>query len=354
MRETRPGTDEKLFYSIEPTKYTETEGCYLLVTHKDSIKDAELFIDHALLHLTNVCPDNMEKITRSKQSTVKRANKITTSDRFQTYVTRLQSMIPTSINTNIPTVNAWKRRPPTSVNLTDDDFPVMDTPKKQRIDTAAAPDTATTTDATESLTTIDMDEIEKAQNDLKEMVTKEIAAMREETRWMQLTLQEQFTTAMQNLELRIETNTQKMFSDLGRALTKAVENMNAQAARGDALLQNFKAEAMQLNNGLLQSIDAKLAGLRPNKRDRSNNRWENLQNDDSDSDDDSANGNMEDDDYDHEADRKQRRATLSQEDLDLAVKNYLEDPRADGSQNPNASRASHPQNGMDASTGGIE
>ena len=354
MNQTKAGTTEKLIYSIEPTQSSETEGRYLLVTHKDTIAEAEKFIDYALQHLTNNTPDNMAKIMRA-HAPVTRTNRIPTSDRFQSYASKLHSMIPTTISTSVPIVNAWKRRPPTSVNLTDDDFPAMDTPKKQRTnDPAAVPDTATTTDTTESLTTIDLDEIEKAQNELKENLSKEIAAMREETSRMQTTLQEQFTTAMQQLEIRLETNTQRMFNDLGRSLTQAVENMNAQAARGDALLQNFKTEAMQLNNSLLQSIDAKLSGLRPNKRDRSNNLWENLRNDDNDSDDDSENGNMDDDDYAYEQDRKQRRAHMKQADLDIAVKNYLENPKADGSHNPNASRANHPKNGMDTSTGGIE
>jgi hypothetical protein len=61
MRKNKEGTTEKLFYSIEPTKFSELEGRYLLVTHKDSIAEAEKFIDYALTQLTTNCPDNMAK-----------------------------------------------------------------------------------------------------------------------------------------------------------------------------------------------------------------------------------------------------------------------------------------------------
>jgi hypothetical protein len=42
LSQMRAGTTESLFYSIEPTQASTSEGRYLLVTHKDSIKEAEL------------------------------------------------------------------------------------------------------------------------------------------------------------------------------------------------------------------------------------------------------------------------------------------------------------------------
>jgi hypothetical protein len=344
MREQKKGTTENLFYSIEMTKFTETEGRYLLVTHKNHISEAEQFIDYALQHLTTNCPDNMAKITRS-HAPVTRTNRITTSDRFQSYVTKLQSMIPTTINMSAPTENAWKRRPSTAVNLTDDNFPALETPKKQRTDTATTPDT--TTDSTESLTTIDLDEIEKTQNDIKEALHQEIATLREETQRMQTTLQEQFTTAMNNLELRIETSNQKMFQDLGHSLSKAVETMNAQAARADTLLQNFKDEATRQHTTLLQSISAQLAAMRPNKRERATKTWEEMEDME-----ETMNEDNEQQDS-HHSSHIQLTGTHLWAHNSQQTEEPMDEEKADGSLNPNASRASHPKNGTDASTGGI-
>ena len=97
MNQDKAGTTEKLFYSIEPTKFSETEGRYLLVTHKDNITEAEKFIDYALQHLTTNTPDNMAKIMRAHVP-VTRSNRIQTSDRFQSYASKLHSMIPASIS----------------------------------------------------------------------------------------------------------------------------------------------------------------------------------------------------------------------------------------------------------------
>ena len=55
------GTMEKLFYSIEPTQHSETEGRYLLVTHKDTIKEAESFIDSVFNWMRNTTGE-MSKI----------------------------------------------------------------------------------------------------------------------------------------------------------------------------------------------------------------------------------------------------------------------------------------------------
>jgi hypothetical protein len=313
LRGTTKGTTEKLFYSIEPTLYTETEGRYLLVTHKDNVAEAEQFIDFALKHLTNTCPDNMVKIMRA-QTPVTRANRISTSDRFLSYVTKLQSLVPSTISMPTPTANAWKRRTPTAINITEDNFPALE-PKKQRTDSPTSPETATTTDSTNNdtdmLTTIDLDEIEKAHTDIKVALREEIETLRQETKLMQAALQEQFTGAMHQLEIRIEQSTQTMCQELGATLRNAVLTMNDQATRADTLLQQFKDEASHQHDTLVRSIRNQLSGLRT-KRERDTKTWDEQHHEDEDS---------------------------------------MDEETADGSHNPIASRASHPKHGMDASTG---
>jgi hypothetical protein len=119
--------------TVEPTQYSETEGRYLLVTHKDTIKEAESFIDSVFNWMRNTMGE-MSKIAMITTEPVRRANRIATSPRFQDYATKLQAMIPTIITA--PTNgNAWKRRPPTVMNLTEADFPAMDT--KNNVSTTA-------------------------------------------------------------------------------------------------------------------------------------------------------------------------------------------------------------------------
>jgi hypothetical protein len=131
LNSVKPGTtNERLFYSIEPTKFSDTEGRYLLITHKDNIPDAEKFIDMVFQHLQNNSPENLAKITRDSKP-ITRANRIHTSPRFQSYANKLQGMIPTTINMIQPVKNAWKRRPQqTTMNLTDEEFPPIDQHKK--------------------------------------------------------------------------------------------------------------------------------------------------------------------------------------------------------------------------------
>jgi hypothetical protein len=353
MREQQEGTAKKLFYSIEPTKFSATEGRYLLVTHKDNIAEAEKFIDYALTHLTNTCPDNMTKIMRS-QAPVTRANRIHTSERFQSYVTKLQGMIPSSIHTSTPTENVWKRRTPTAVNLTDDHFPTLESPKKPRTDPVYPNDNATATDTTESLTMIDLDEIEKHQTEITATLRQELETLRAETQQMQVTLQNQFNTAMNNLEIRIEKSNQTMFHDLNQALHKAVETMNSQAALADTLLQNFKDEATKQHATLLHSITNQIAALRPNKRDR---------NDQTTLDDIDENEMVDHGDPYHDLQFGDQNYTTNStltgtqlwaQDSPRVTTAQMDNNMANGSQNPAfARRASPPNNGKDASTGGI-
>ena len=104
---TQPDTKICLFKSIEPTKDTEKDGKYLLITTTDPLNDAQVFIDQALEHMTTTTPDNIAHITKMDGSSVTRTNRIATLNCFKTYAHALQSMILTTIITMAPP-NAWK------------------------------------------------------------------------------------------------------------------------------------------------------------------------------------------------------------------------------------------------------
>jgi hypothetical protein len=130
-------------------------------------------------------------------------------------------------------------------------------------------------------------------------------------------------------------------------LSKAVETMNAQAARTDTLLQNFKDEATRQHTTLLQSISAQLAAMRPNKRERATKTWEEMEDME-----ETMNEDNEQQDS-HHSSHIQLTGTHLWAHNSQQTEEPMDEEKADGSLNPNASRASHPKNGMDASTGGI-
>ena len=244
MHQTKEGSDQKLFYSIEPTSATKSEGRYLLVTDKDSIAEAEKFIDAALKALAD-SPETMEKIMLTN-APITHANRITTSNRFQAYASKLQQLIPTSIDLPVPKENAWKRQTPTSLNLTDDDYPILTQPKKHRKDAATAAETATladTTDSPSNFSTIDLNEIELCQNTMKADISNELAALRKETEEMRKALKDEFMHAMATLEIQITKSTQAMIQELSQSLAKAVTGMQEQASQTASFLHEFKTQA---------------------------------------------------------------------------------------------------------------
>jgi hypothetical protein len=240
LSQVRSGTADPLFYSIEPTQASATEGRYLLVTHQDTIKEAEQCIDTALTAL-NGNTSNRAKI-QLDNAPIARTNRVTTSPRFQEYASKLQQMIPSSIVLPTPTTNAWKRRPPSTMNLTDDSFPPLTTPKKPRKNASAETATITTLDTSETSTGLST-------------FTDELAKIRQENKDMQRQLQAQFHSAMQELELRMEQRTQTLVASMGQTLTQAVDHMTAQTARNDERLNSFLASFQSQADRMTAQMD---------------------------------------------------------------------------------------------------
>lgn len=171
------------------------------------------YIDHLLQSLTQHSPGNMARIIHS-MTPVTQANCVDTSARFQSYAQKLQSMIPTTITTTQPPPNAWKRRSPVTMDLMADQFPTLKASKKLRVDPHTVNDNTSATKSTESLILVDLDEIERAQQQIKLELQQKIAQMRQSTEAMQQQLQSNFNTAMQQLELRITQTTTQMIQNL--------------------------------------------------------------------------------------------------------------------------------------------
>jgi hypothetical protein len=259
LRQKSPTSPRPLFSSIEPTQTSGLDGRYLLITDKESLTDAEAFIDSALQSL-NAHPGNLANASRNL-SPITRANRIASSTRFQSYAAKLQGMIPTTIHTDRSFGNAWKRRTPTLINLSEDDFPPLSEPsKKHRTgNTPPITDSDTThTDTTNSLTAFDLEAHDKAQQAVTDALAHQIALIRQETADMQRTMQEKFQdslTAMSNLELRLEQRVQTAISSLHLSINTAVESMHTQSERYDDRLSQFLASFQNQADRMTTQVD---------------------------------------------------------------------------------------------------
>jgi hypothetical protein len=240
LSQTKAGSNDTLFYSIEPTQNTSATGRYLLVTHKDNIKEAEQFIDKALSDL-NGNTGNCKRVQLTN-APIARANRISTSPRFQEYATKLRNMIPTTIDLPASTpTNAWKRRPtPTTINLTDDTFPPLTHTKRPK----QTPDNGTTTTSGTS---------DSSSSDIDlSTFTDELAKLRQESDAMQRKLQEQFKEALRDVEICMEQCTQSLVASMGQTLNQAVEHMTLQASKNNermvTFLKSFQKQADRLTS----------------------------------------------------------------------------------------------------------
>jgi hypothetical protein len=334
-------SSKHLFYSVEPTQASHSEGRYLLLTNKDLIQEAEVFIDSALQSL-NGHPENHAKVMLA-DSPITRANRIESSTRFQTYAAKLKGMIPTTINTVTPTGNAWKRRTPTLLNLSDAAFPLLDSPKKQRTGKNTTHDSATTTtESTTSLTDIDIDAIESKQKDITDALAQQIQTLREESATMQRTMQEKFQeslTAMNNLEIRLEQRVQMAITSLSHTVQTAVDTMNAHSARSEDRLAQFLRSFQDQADRMAQQVD-RMFQTQPGNQHPMDELMSTT-----------PYGTPE-----RPHSRPCTRTTPIDDDRPHVPTTWDmdDDPLADGSLKSSASHASPPTKGPDASTGGHE
>jgi hypothetical protein len=336
-----PNSNRLLFSSVEPTQTSGIDGRYLLITDKDLLPDAEAFIDSALQSL-NAHPGNLANASRDS-SPITRANRIASSNRFQSYTTKLKNMIPAIIHTDRSLSNAWKRRTPTLLNLSEDAFPPLSDPsKKPRTGTThPATDSDTThTDTTNSLTAFELEAHAKAQQAVTDALTQQIELIRQETADLQRTMQDKFQdslNAMSNLELRLEQRVQTAISSLSLSINAAVDSMHAQSARYDDRLSQFLASFQNQADRMTTQVDRMFHTQPPDLPPHADHRL-----------------TTPPSSPDHPTSRQRtlpnhiddRPFVPTVWDMDHT------DPPADGSLQSSASHATPPNKGTDASTGG--
>jgi flagellar biosynthesis/type III secretory pathway chaperone len=229
-------------------------------------------------------------------------------------------MILPSIELPVSNTNAWKRRPPTIMDLTDDTFPPLETPKKLKHTGIHDQETTTTTDPNESWMDLDIDKLEQRQNEL----TATLEKLRQKNETMQHTLQTQFQSAMQALELQMEQRTQSLVSSMGQTINQAVDHMNLQTARSDERLGTFLASFQAQADRMTAQIDRM-----------------------------TKSSDMDTNASPYGTPVRRTKARLCDTRMEVPdVWEMDDDDSADGSRNSHASRASHPTFGMDATTGG--
>jgi hypothetical protein len=92
-----------------------------------------------------------------------------------------------------------------------------------------------------------VERIEQRQNELAATLTAKLKKLHQENEMMQKTLQAQFKSAMQALEICIEHWTQQIISSMRQTINQAIEHMNAQSARSN-----------ECSNGILKILSNQL------------------------------------------------------------------------------------------------
>ena len=188
-------------------KDMEKHRKYLLITTVNLLEDAQTFIDQALEHMSTTTPENMLQITKTNGASVTCTNCIATSMRFQSYAQALQNMIPATIITTAPS-NAWKCHPSTVLNYNDAEYPTFDGLKKQHITDTAPTNISNNIDtAGGTLMMVDLDELQPANESKCEVFQQQIADQRTKMENMHSQIQQMFEKQLQQLELKMETNT---------------------------------------------------------------------------------------------------------------------------------------------------
>jgi hypothetical protein len=110
--------------------------------------------------------------------------------------------------------------------LTDDTFPAFDSTKKQKTTDTVDTEAMTTTD---TLITVDLDEIDEKREALRSELQKEITSLRQEMTIIRKELREDFMTQVGKMELCIEQNMKPMMKDFHARVKILTVNIQAVA-----------------------------------------------------------------------------------------------------------------------------
>jgi hypothetical protein len=253
-----PGTDHLIFSSIEPTIHSDKDGRYLLLTESSKLSHAEHMIDELLKYIAANPHIDAEVSLIGEE--VRRANRIKVSHTFHGYTDFLASKVPTVITAN-PAQNAWnKRREPTHLDYTNENFPPMDTSKKARI---ISDDTNTTAELTEPSDSVLIDfetEIEKERTQTEKRLTELQQAFTDEISRMKTAFTENMTQAINASETRMMQSIRHHIGDIMQSSADAVTRMEAKSneitERLLAMIKSNNDEGMQRKKKYLSPTDA--------------------------------------------------------------------------------------------------
>ena len=129
-------------------------------------------------------------------------------------------MIPTTITTTTAS-NAWKRRPPVTLNYNAEEYPVLEGRKRQHANATEPTDQNSNPDtAGDTITTIDLDKLQSAYAskcmDIQNQLQTQIEEQNKKMEQMRQQLMDAFEKQLKQLELKMETNVTQMFNDFGQ------------------------------------------------------------------------------------------------------------------------------------------
>ena len=138
-------------------------------------------------------------------------------------------MIPTTITTTTAS-NAWKRRPPVTLNYNAEEYPILEGTKRQHANATEPTDQNSNPDtAGDTITTIDLDKLQSAYAskcmDIQNQLQTQIEEQNKKMEQMRQQLMDAFEKQLKQLELKMETNVTQMFNDFGQWFQIVMKNL---------------------------------------------------------------------------------------------------------------------------------
>ena len=218
----------------------------------DLLENAQTFLNQALEHMFMTTLDNMSWITKTDGSSVTCTNCIATSMRFHSYAQALQNMIPKTIMTTIH-YNAWKCHPPGVLNYSSEEYPAIE---GCITDTAPTDISTNISTAGNTLTMIDLDELQLAYDSKCKVLQQQIMEQHTKMEHMLNQLQKTFESQLQQLELKIESNAKQLFNDFRQCFQVVMQKIEELVVDQTEMKAMIKDKMSQL----LQAIQTKSSG----------------------------------------------------------------------------------------------
>ena len=257
MGATAIGTETKLFSSIEPTSKSQSEGRFLLLTHKHLLAKAESAIDDLLEYINN--NPEIKRVTNLEGMEIQRANKYNGSQILNGHMSLL-----TNKRTNYVSQtqhNAWNKRraQPTEEYYHSDDFPELPNAKSARNETMQNPSSTK----------------EKEANDMSDTILvdfdAEMAKERERANLQMAEMKREFNAQIEKMKERIDNSEKRMMEQMKENMSELIKSNNAMFEKMETSGKERADEMYELVSTILRATKGETKPISPPRKQSRHN-----------------------------------------------------------------------------------